>query len=769
MRGMRTIAIGPMHCIDPGDDDEHTLLRPTVSRATLFDNGSENCRALEADEAATWFVPVPADATRLRLQILLHGRVRAEAGDRVLQDDREDADTSVRWLALESTDRRLWQEGVLPLRLQARFGPLQVARIRYLPTGRGAIVTGQVQPVAPVPGLRVAVLPVEFDDLPVTAAALDLQQACFGDRDYTATPAPQPRRTAGSAAVLLRAMSGGDAALHGSVLEPFRITGLAAERCSTADGRVQLAEAVRQRLRSEDLPADLVVAVLGAAANRWSLDPVDGTPPVVLLPERAPDGSFLPAGSVLSAIVTRGHGLPDLTPADAGAFGELDLTSCGGVHVPSGLTGSQLVRLGWADRIEVGGGDVEVPALQEDRAFLALAADPSLGRGDLLVEDRRSAAGEPSLAGGVLFTWDLRSAPPLLFGRGNEPCRPRLLRLSPDPDAWPTPWHPGRSSDLFVSAVELDGNSNPSLTTVEGETPWTISLRPGTNRWQLHVRSLAARPAAWDTAIWTTTGATNHEPAPMPLHLDLGDGGQVTAVDGQLRVTPRRAGHVRGEFALPPPSVPRRLFAVLHAGPGSGSTEVTFSAGAELARVRLEAGARTRLEIDLAGGHSSTRLALQVAAGAGGGPAVFLESWLLVPLRTARTWLLPAPAAAASEPWTDGVVRTTALAVNCATAGEPVELPAAMPTGRSVLQLRLGRPAADIAGPVQLDVAMRSRDGAEMLQLCTLTLPPGPGPATTALVDLPPRERDTVMFLSLRASGPAGARVFLQSAQIVRP
>src|SRR5205814_4160340 len=143
------------------------------------------------------------------------------------------------------------------------------------------------------------------------------------------------------------------------------------------------------------------------------LEPVDGAPPVVLLPERAPDGSFLPVGSLLSAIVTRGHGVPDLTPPDAGAFGELDLTSCGGGHVPSGLTGSQLVRLGWADRIEVRGGDVEVPALHEDRAFLALATGPLPGRGDLLIEDRRGGPGEPSLAGGVLFTWDLRGAPPL--------------------------------------------------------------------------------------------------------------------------------------------------------------------------------------------------------------------------------------------------------------------------------------------------------------------------------------------------------------------
>jgi hypothetical protein len=115
-------------------------------------------------------------------------------------------------------------------------------------------------------------------------------------------------------------------------------------------------------------------------------------------------------------------------------------------------------------------------------------------------------------------------------------------------------------------------------------------------------------------------------------------------------------------------------------------------------------------------------------------------------------------------------VRTAALALTCATAGEPVELPAAMPAGRSVLQLRLGRPAGDAAeAPVQLDVDLRSRDGAEILPACNLTLPAGTGPVTTVIVDLPPRERDTVMFLRLRATGPAGARVFIQSAQIVHP
>lgn len=767
VHGMRTVVIGPMHCIDPGDDDEHTLQRPTAARLELFETGAENCRALPPEEGATWLVPVPPDATRLRLQILLRGHARVDAGDRTLHDDREDADASVRWLAVESTDRRLWQDGTLPLRLQARHGPLQIARIRHLASGRGAIVSGQVRPAEPVPGLRVAVIPVEFDDLPVTATALDLQQACFGDRDYTATPGPQPRRTAGSAAALLRAMSGGDAALRGSVLEPIRVPGLASAHCATEAARQKLAETLRQRLRSSDLLVDLVVAVLGAPAAQWLPGSMTGTPPVVMLPERTADGSFLPSGSLLTALLVAGHGVADLTSPDASAFGRLDLTSCGGGHVPSGLTGSQLQRLGWVDRIELSGGDVEVPALHEDRAFLALVADPLCGRADLLVEDRRSGPGEPGLSGGILLAWDLRQAPPLLFGRGREPCRPHLLRLSPDPASWPTPWHPGGPGDLFLAAVELDGSSSPSLATVEGESLWALSLRPGSNRWQLHIRSLVTQPGPFDAATWTTRTGPG-EPAPMPLHLDLGSGGQVTTVAGTLRVKPRSSGSVRGDFPLPLASGPRRLFATLRADGGNGVSEATLYAGAPLLRVPLAAGAVARVEVDLPRG-LAPRLGFEVAAGRDGGPAVFLESWRLVPLQPAQTWLLGEADAPAAEPWSDGVVRTIALQLVCSDQA-PVELPAAVPAGRCILRLRLGRPYAEAEGePVRVDLAMRSRDGSQVLPLCELSLPAGPGPVTTALVPLPHRERDEVMFFVLRRSGPAGARAWVQSAQIVRP
>lgn len=760
--GSRTVVVADMHCLDPGDDDERALVRAGASRVEVFGDGRERCRALPPGSSATWAIPVPTAAARLRLQLLLQGPVQVASSDRVLHQDPPDA-TALRWQSLVLSDRRLWQEGSLTLRIEAGPEPVQVARIRYLGEGHAAALTGATQPGPEVAGLRIAVLPLTFDDRPIAANQFVLQQAFFGGADHQMTPPPESRRTAGSAASLLGQMAGREAALVGTVGATLQVPGLAAELLGTPGARQDLAATLRAQVgAAAEGPVDLVVAVVGGD-EAAPIEPCPGSPPVLFLSERSGDGSFLSCGRILAGLLTAGHDLPDLTSPDAGAFGMLDLTSGDQGHFPSGLAGVQLERLGWVDRVRMEAGRCEIPALTQDRALLAFAMPELTDRPALLVEDHHRDDD-----GGVLLLWDLPQRAVVLGGPGRKPARPRWLRIGRTPGAWATPFLPARYQELFTPPWQLDGGSVPALATPQGEAPWRLQLLPGDARHVLEARSTALVAEDWSASVWWT-GTAAGERAPMPVATDLGPLGHVQTAAG-LRVVPRPGGRIGGMLPLPPMAGLVRMFAMLQAEGGAGTTTVGLSAGRDLTRVDLRSGDVAQIEVDLPAQGPAGRLQLEVSAPAGGGPAVNLRSCRLVPRQPLLSWLTPDPAPAAV--WSDGVLRSVALQLPTR-AEKPTELPLPHLPGSSALRLRVGLPAdapPDLV--VHLSADLRSRDGQRSWRLLDgLPLQRGAAndSATTVLLELPAIPQPEVMFLQLRADGPADQRVLLQTAEVVRP
>src|SRR5690606_22717256 len=125
--------VGPMACIDPGDDLEEAHVASTDGvRIARFVTGSENARVAAPGESFTYSLPVPRDAAVVEGRVLVSGAVEVVDAmtERVLHSDPDDVPPGDRTLSLRFADPRLWPTGALVLRFRpASTGPLAVARI----------------------------------------------------------------------------------------------------------------------------------------------------------------------------------------------------------------------------------------------------------------------------------------------------------------------------------------------------------------------------------------------------------------------------------------------------------------------------------------------------------------------------------------------------------------------------------------------------------------------------------------------------------------
>ena len=577
--GFREIVLEELHTLDAGDDDEANLVDVGSSIVERFADGRENSRSVSpGGDSFTYWIPVEPETERLTLSVYLSGGARLSCEQNLLHEVPDSA-APIRELLLTLSDRRLWREGGINLTFAATGQDrLQVARIRYLATGRVDLPTEvgprQTQQVREQT-LRVLVVPVDLPDRTLDAGEEALRQAFFGGPEYGVTPAPESRRTAGSAAELVAAMSGGLTSLEGEVAETVPLALIATDLQGRADGgRAQIAQALDEVLQAAfDAGHDVVAVVHGRGPEPMIMDAgtIAGSatlPAVVFLSDRDQSGSFLPVGRLLGAVLEARFGFLRMDAPAAGNFGELALTASGS-HIPSGPAGVNLLRSGWVDRVVVTEREqplVRLPNLQEDRAFYVLpglgaSGDDELlpGRGNLIVEDRHGGPGEPGLPaqGGALIYWDFPDHRPLLIGSEGQSASPRFLRLSPRRSILETPFIPGSADpiegDLFTEPVSLGADTRPSLVAPQGELIWSLNnLRPTSEgRRSVTLRYhpmdlLQVREVGWRTRVGSDP------PSPLPVNASRVDLGSVSLDQSGLELTTRSEanGSIAGVFPL---------------------------------------------------------------------------------------------------------------------------------------------------------------------------------------------------------------------------
>lgn len=780
--GSRRIVVSDYQCLDPGDDDESYLQDAGDSRVALFADGREGCRELLAADAPQhpsmiMAVPVPPRAVRVQLDVWLLGAAQIDAEDRLLHLD-SNAPPTPRHLQFTIADRRLWPDGLLPLRFEALGASLQVARIRYRSEGDAA----EPPPAGhtrhnrvPASSLRIAVLPLRLDDLPCEATPDQLRTACFGDADYAMTPAPNPTVTAGSAASVLNSLSGGGTKLQGQVLHRLDILLLAAELRSEPDGgRQRLIDAVREALEVSGAAPDLdAVVVVHGGGDRLHLGPPtdDGIAPRILfMPERGTDGTFLASGDLLYRLLRATRELTDASAPEHGAFGALALGGVSPDHQPAGPIALDREKLGWVDRIELDqDAELEVPTLQQDRAFLGLRCIDLQDRGDLIVEGRREIRSDAG-GDGVLLYWD-QSAAPVLVARPEDAALVTRLRLSPRLEQAPTPFFPGTRQDLFAAPFVFGLRTHPTLATPRGEVPWALDLRHERGRSFASVTANFVALGDWRQALWQSSqpGAAT---TPMPLDLDLGRNGQVTASRSEVVVRPPLTGSIEGQLTLPRQDGLQRLFVRLEAAAGApgAATAVRLGSGDRLlASVRVAAGAPASIELDLP--PQARELRLACAAAAGDGVPVRLRQCTMVPRQPAWTVLTPPQQGCVEQAWMDQGFHSLGLAMRTDNGGRAsLELPLILPSDPSRLRLVGGLPLAaarDVT--LRLRLSLRAVDGSSVLAMAPeLRLVRGAGatPLWTALVAMPEGPARELRMLRLELSGPPDTDLWFQTIEV---
>lgn len=780
--GARELTVSDFQCLDPGDDSEIYLRDGGRSRVALFADGREGCRELVAADAVasrpqmTMRVPVPPQAVRVQLDVWLRGAVRIEAEDRLLHLD-DNAPAAARHLRFTVADRRLWPDGVLPVRFCALGPNLQVSRIRYRSEGDAAEPpppghSRRTRP--PAPSLRIAVLPLQLDDLPCEATPDQLRTACFGELDYAMTPAPQPAVTTGSAATVLDGFAGGGTRLQGEVLRRLDVLLLAADLRREPDGgRRRLCEAVRSSLLATGASTDVdAVVVVHGGGDQLRVAPGDADearPRLVFLPERSRDGSFLAGGDLLFALLHALRGLPDRRPPEHGAFGELALGGVAPAHQPAGPIALDREQLGWVDRIELDrSADLEVPTLHQDRAFLALRCSDLPGRGDLIVEGRREG---PRDAGGdgLLLYWDRRQAP-VLIADGDRAALVECLRLSPDLQQLPTALAFADRRDLFAPPFALGAETRPGLATPQGEVPWSLDLRSDRGRAFARIDALALDCSDWRAATWQAV--SDGVAAPMPLGLDLGDRGEVAAAPDGLRVRPPAHGSIEAALTLPRRPGLQRLFVRLQAT-GPGATTIAVASG-DRVLARATVGGAAPLQFELDAPPALQRLRLGFSAAGDRGAPVQLQQCTLVPRQPAWMVLTPPSPQPAEQPWMDGNVHSLGLLLRTDADGRArLQLPVIAGPPPMTLRLCGGLPQSTPAGArLRLQVDLAAVDGSAVQPLAPslqLRRAPGLQPLWTALLSMPPQTGEQLRMLRLELHGPPATELWLQTVELVLP
>lgn len=786
--GARRIVVTDHHCLDPGDDDESYLVDPGASRVALFADGREGCRELAGGDEGTeppgmtLAVPVPAQAVRVHLDLWLCGSVRISTESRLLHAD-DNAPPGDRTLQLDIADRRLWPKGKLLLRLEATGGLLQVARVRYRSEGNAAEPPppGHSRGTTPpAPSLRIALVPLQLDDLPCETTVDQLRTACFGDAEYSMTPGPKPVPTSGSVAEVLSDLSAGATLLQGDVL-PHRldVLRLCAELRGEADGGRKMLEAeLLEAVRLDGIVGqlDAIVAVHGGG-GRLVLPDVParaGQPAVLFVPERNPDGTFLASGDLLYRLLRATRSLPEASSPEQGAFGAMALGGLPGNHQPAGPIALDREQLGWVDRIELDrSAELEIPTLQQDRAFLTLHCNHLAGRGDLVVEGRRGASVEAGAA--ALLYWE-QTATPVWIATAKSCAEVRRLRLGPDPLRQPTPFVPATEHDLFTPPFVLGSSSRPCLATPQGDLPWELDVREEGNRLFARARNRTMPISNWQRAVWTTT-LPDGKPTAMPIDLDLGPGGEVRTQGDDLLVRPPAQGSLRGTVTLPHLEGLTRLFAqlsVLPQAPVDALAQVRIGCGNKtLAVIDLGLQQSPGLELDLP--PACEQVWFEFAAMAGTGVVVRLRQCVIVRRQPAWT-VMTAPADdPATTPWMDGVVHSLGAMMRTDPAGTAtMDLPIIVPTEPMVLRVVAGMAASPAT--TEADLSLQASLGPNGDQPAVRLSPPllwrrttGQQPLWVTAIEVPAFAKDDLRVLRLELRGPPGTELRIQTMEISPP
>ena len=485
--------------------------------------------------------------------------------------------------------------------------------------------------------------------------------------------------------------------------------------------------------------------------------------PILFLAERGSDGSFFASGHALAALIAARYGLPDMSRPEHGNFGELSLSSSKAGHLPSGIVGVNLARLGWCDQLTLpyeNRSGLPLAALHDGRTFYELPI-PFPNRGSVLVESRAGSRAEPGLtASGMLIYWQFPETGLEVVLANGKQIAPRFMRLSPVMPGFETPFHEALAmQDLFRTDCDLDELTSPSLATITGE-----------GLWRIHRRSVAAGDklavefAGQDLLKHGEIGFVRDGSTPVP-----GDSSGAEASAGLDSNVVTLAGAPAGGSSIGvivAPSAARlgpcRLLAQFKVTTPPTNAEVEVRIGKRSLRCEIGTSqARTFWsELDADGFTPGERVTVTLGPSQGALARIRLEQLWLVPRAPVLATVTTDPANLRAQRLHDGNVYGSVFPMRETSPAQPrLRLPTLWPKGTSWLRLRIGAPWD---GPAlvtsKLSVRLLARNGTRNVALCS-ALPwrvdRKGAPLTTLLLQVPSSAQEGVAWLEFDVQGSA--------------
>ncbi len=793
------------NCVDFGDADELELTNAGNSRIVRFSNGQEAARVLtrvHADDeqaALSCCLPIPHDSTAVTMRIHATGDLLVRAGPQLHEIHRSTGATGIHTTVLDLTDSRLWREGHLDIRLSpAEIGKdktVQVARIDYASSGqaiRSTPMSAAVEALDAPPRIRALIIPITLTGTQPRSDRTTLEQLFFGDEDYHRTPPPEPRLTEGSVATLIKEESGGLTEFTGEVSPRIHIDLLPAQvRDDPVNKALELVGATLSKIANVDLESfDVVVAVysgptLPAPFDGHSLPARFGRR-IVFLPETASDGSYLPSGTALLAVLRETFGLVDYASPEHGNFGELALSAIKGGHTPPAFLGMNRLRLGWAEKITL---NEEVDGAGPTRFFLPVA-DHSIyelpfhdlpGRGQLLLEVRKARPRTlTSPSTGALAYWKFAPghAPITVAPDGSE-HRTIIRRLSTQHSSLESPFQSGTREDLITEAARLSDTSSPSIATPEGEILWAIhDLQNSSEGVSLRL-SRESLDLLGEGPSWWTGRNDKHHLLPQD-GVDRGLGYVRRGTD-KLTIGTGSAQNwqLRGKYQLPASPLPQRLFLCFEHKHDSTTPWISVRLdgqervfGPLQPRQSGEETATDWFQVDFPRLPQGGELEVVLTNRSGASQPVDLTRALLVP-RTQRPQAILIEGKPITARLGDGVTYGGITELSTGETGRSNwRVPIVLPKGKATLLLKAGLPSDYDGEPIRVRASVRTPDGKWEAQILDVQLGRTQSNATgTALFQamIPNIPSNFVAFFDLSVEGVKDQSVFLVSLAIDRP
>ncbi len=756
-RSFHSIQVTDFDAIDPGEGDEAELVDAGLSRRARFPDGLEDARVIRSKQTLRYEVPVRPEATHLEIRARISGKLRIHAGDRLIHEDEGAVGNRTRELRFQLADRRLWQTGKVAVVFQAADpdseAPCYIALIRYRGTGEAAITAGLGKTEVirePQQALHVLVLPVALPDRPLNAGREALSQLFFGGPEYRLTPEPEARTTTGSVSSLVTLFSGGRTSLKGVVLAPARWPHMVADFRRPKDPKRQ-----GQRGWQDSVRAALVSAVQGQTKQNGNNDVgavilitggqdtvreeparLDGVP-VLFLPEREPDGSFLASGHALGVLLEACYGAERLAAPEHGAFGDLALMAQLHRHVPPPLIGWNMARTGWSDLVSVPpahAGPLQIPPLLAGRTSYVLKSEPLADRGNLHLEVRAGRNPQDGLA--LLCYWEFSGPRPHLRDLSGHTTSPHLLRLSPQEPVLTTAFTPGGDRDLFRRT-----SAGVRTVTPQGEILWELG-------------DLGARQ---NGSMDVSTQFLAHD----LLHgLHYRGGKNAEQTEGGLTFELEAVAGDGIDAHVPAPGGLMRVFGQIHAVGGEPRLSCGCDAKELLRADLVAADGGIRFQFDLPGGVHNRRFWMRIANRRGAAARLVIRHLLAVPRSAGAQPVLPVGLPTASSTrLMDGTLYGNSIVLDPGDGSEQsFRTPLVIPGG-GLLRLVCGLPAAAAANTgTRLSLELTDSTGRNhhvLLPERQFTRSRSDQPLFVALLGLPTTKEPQVGLLQMRWQGTA--------------